>query len=90
MHQTLDTALDGQLARLLGVVGRGGLGRPAVQVEPEALHFVDVALLLVAGDAEVEIVADGAVVARLHALLTVVARVHKLVLTLETERNINK
>ena len=85
VDQALDAPLDGQLARLLGVVGCRVLGRPAVQVEPEALHLVDVTLLLVAGDAQVEVVADGAVVACLHALLTVVARVHKFVLTLQTK-----
>ena len=39
-----------------------------------------VALLLVAADAEVKVLADRAVVARLHALAAAVAVVHKLVL----------
>ena len=41
-----------------------------------------VALLLVAADAEVKVLADRAVVARLHALAAAVAVVHKLVLAL--------
>jgi hypothetical protein len=36
-------------------------------------------------DAEVEVVADGAVVPGLHALRAVVARVHELVLTLRVQ-----
>ena len=83
VHQALDAPLDAQLARFDRVVGgAGGLGGTAIKVEAQPLHFVEVALLLVAGHAQVKVVAHGAVVARLYALLAVVARVNELVLAL--------
>ena len=42
-----------------------------------------VAVLLVADQTQVKVVADGAMVAGLHRLLARVARVHKLVLALQ-------
>lgn len=83
VHQRLDAALDGLLARLLRVSLLHVAGRGAhVEVEAELLHLVGVALLVVAGHAEVEVVADGAVVARLDVRLAAVASVHELVLAL--------
>lgn len=86
MYQRLYAALDGQLARLLRVgllhVARG---RAHVDVETQLLHLVRMAFLLVAGHAEVEVVADGAVVARLDVRLAAVAGVDKLVRALVVE-----
>ncbi len=67
----------------LRIISGGRIAATAVQVKAQPLHLVGMAVLLVAGHAQVEIVADGAVVARLHRLLAGVARVHKLVLTLQ-------
>ena len=66
----------------LRIAGGRHLGGSAVEIEPELLHFVLVALLFVAADAQVKVLADRAVVARLHALAAAVAVVHKLVLAL--------
>ena len=85
VHQALDAPLDAQLPRLLRVVGGHGLAAAAVQVEAELLHLVGVAVVLVAGDAQVEVLADSAVVARLHRLGARVAVVHELVLALGKE-----
>ena len=54
----------------------------SIEVESKLLHLVRVAVLAEALDAEVVVVADGAVVPRLHALRAVVARVDEFVLTL--------
>ena len=70
----------------LRIVGCRRFCGPAVQIKTELLHFVSVALLLVATHAQVKVIAHGTVEARLHALLAVVAVVHKLVLALETNR----
>ena len=87
VHQRLDAPGDGLFARLdrvgrVGAVGRVGTAA-VVQVEAEAFHLVQMALVVVAGHAQVKVVADGAVVPGLHRLFAVVARVHKLVLALE-------
>jgi hypothetical protein len=67
----------------LRIISGGRIAATAVQVKAQPLHLVGMAVLLVAGHAQVEIVADRAVVACLHRLLAGVARVHKLVLTLQ-------
>ena len=82
VNQRLDAALDGQFSRLLRVGGGSGLTAASVQVEPELLHLVGVAVLLVAGHTQVEVVADRAVVAGLDGLDAGVAVVDELVLAL--------
>lgn len=83
VDEGLDAPLDGQLAGFLRVglfhVAGGGAD---VQVEPQLLHLVRMALLVVAGHAEIEVVADGAMVARLDVGLAAVAGVDELVLAL--------
>ena len=66
----------------LWIISCRSIPAPAVQIKAQLLHLVGVAVLLVAGHAEVKVVADGAVVAGLHRLLAGVAGVHKLVLAL--------
>ena len=88
VHQRLDAPLDGQLPSLLRVGGRvGGVAATSVQVEPELLHLVGMAVLLVASDAQVEVVTDRAVVPGLDRLDTSVAVVDKLVLALERDKH---
>jgi hypothetical protein len=82
VHQTLDTALDGKFPRLLRVRGCRRVSASSVQVETKLLHLVRMTVLLVAGDAQVEVVADRAVVPRLHRLDAGVAVVHELILAL--------
>ena len=64
VDEALDAPLDAQLPRLLGVVRWHGLA-PA-PVKPKLLHLMGVAIVLVAGHTEVEVLADGAVVPGLH------------------------
>ena len=66
MDEALDAPLDAQLPRLLGVAGRHSLTPTPVKVKAKLLHLVGVAVVLVAGNAEVEVLADGAVVTGLH------------------------
>ena len=80
VDQALDAPLDAQLPRLLGVVRWHGLA-PA-PVKPKLLHLMGVAIVLVAGHTQVEVLANGAVVSRLYGLGARVAVVHKLVLAL--------
>ena len=82
VHQGLDTPLDRQLPRLLRVVRRRDIAAASVQIEAQLLHLVGVAVVLVAGHAKVEVLADGAVVARLHGFGAGVAVVDELVLAL--------
>ena len=67
---------------LLGVARGHCLAAAPVQVEPELLHLVRVAVVLVARHTQVKVLAHGAVVPRLHGLGARVAVVHKLVLAL--------
>ena len=66
VDQALYAPLDAQLPRLLGVARRHGLAVAPVQVEPKLLHLVRVAIVLVAGHTQVKVLANRAVVARLH------------------------
>ena len=88
MNQTLNTPLNALLPRLLRIGGSSSRVSTStiIQTKPsgQLLHLVRVTVLLVAGHAEVEVVADGAVVARLHSLGAGVAVVDKLVLALNT------
>ena len=89
MHQRLDAALDGDLAAAAGV-GAALLGARALAGAEDAallLHLVRVVVLLEAVHAQVEVLADGAVVTVLHALLARVARVDELVLALRVEKS---
>ena len=58
------------------------LAAAPVHVEPELLHLVRVAVVLVARHTQVKVLTHGAVVPRLHGLGARVAVVHKLVLAL--------
>ena len=82
VDKALDAPLDAQLPRLLGVACGHRLAPAPVKVKPKLLHLVGVAVVLVASDTEVEVLADGAVVPRLHRFGASVAVVHKLVLAL--------
>ena len=87
MNQTLNTPLNALLPRLLRIGGSSSFSTSTIiQTKPsgQLLHLVRVTVLLVAGHAEVEVVADGAVVARLHSLGAGIAVVDKLVLALNT------
>ena len=66
MDEALDAPLDAQLPRLLRDACRNSLAPAPVKVEPKLLHLVGVAVVLVASHAEVKVLADGAVVSRLH------------------------
>ena len=66
MDEALDAPLDAQLPRLLRVACRHSLAPAPVKVEPELLHLMGVAVVLVASHAEVKVLTDGAVVSRLH------------------------
>ena len=85
MHQRLYAALDGDLAAAAGVGAALLRARALAGAEDGALllHLVRVVVLLEAVHAEVEVLADGAVVPVLHALLARVARVDELVLALQ-------
>lgn len=86
MHQRIDASLYGELPGLVRVLFLVAAGRRAVvQVQAELLHLVRMAVLVVALYAEVEVVADGAVVTGLDVGLAVVASVDELVLALVVE-----
>ena len=82
VNQTLDAPLDAQLPRLLRVVSGWTVTARISQVKPELLHLVRMSVLLVATNTEIEVFADGAMVASLHWLGAGIAVVHELVLTL--------
>ena len=90
MHQRLDAALDGDLPAAAGRIAALPLGARALAGAEDAallLHLVRVVVLLEAVHAQVEVLADGAVVTVLHALLARVARVDELVLALRVEKS---
>ena len=66
VDQALDAPLDAQLPRLLGVARWHRLAPASVKVKPKLLHLMGVAVVLVASHTEVKVLADGAVVSRLH------------------------
>ena len=83
MYQALDASSDGILSVVVRI--RLAVSVTSVQVEAEFLHSVGMPVFAEALDAKVEVVANGAMVACLDTLGTVVAGVDKLVLTLSVE-----
>jgi hypothetical protein len=91
VHQRLDTPSNGLFARLDRIISICALGRAAVvKIESQPFHFVEMALVVVASDAQVEIVTDGAMVSGLNRFLAVVTGIHKLILALKKIISINK
>ena len=66
VHQALDAPLYAELPRLLWVAGGRGVAARVAEIKAELLHLVGMAVLLVAADTEIKVLADGAVVASLH------------------------
>jgi len=83
VYQALDASSDGILSIVVRI--RLAVSVATVQIEPEFLHSVRMAVFTEALDAQVEVVANGAVVSRFDALGAVVAGVDELVLTLSVE-----
>jgi hypothetical protein len=80
VHQRLDAPLDRKLAGFLRVrllhIARG---RAHVDIQAQLLHLVRMTFLLVALNAQIEVVAHSTVVTGLYMGLAAVARVHELV-----------
>lgn len=53
-----------------------------IQAQPQLIHLVLMAFSVVAGDAQIIVLTDGAVEARLHVVFTLVAGVDEAVLAL--------
>jgi hypothetical protein len=83
VNKRLDTTLDRQFSGFLWVSLFGIRRRRAiVQIESQFLHLVVVPVFLVAGNAQVEIVADGTVKSRFDLRLAIVTSVHETVSSL--------
>ena len=66
VHQALDAPLDTQLPGFLRVAGGRGVTARVSEIETKLLHFVRMSVLLVAGNTEIKVFTDRAVVASLH------------------------
>lgn len=66
MDQALDTSLYAQLPGLLWVACRRHLTTTSIKIKPKLLHLVRMTILLIASHAQVEVLADSAVVSCLH------------------------
>ena len=82
MNQTLDTSLDCSQSVRISVLVRCVGGRVAAEVEAQFVHAMRMAFALETGDAEIEIVANRAMVTSFHTLGTRIAGVYKFVLVL--------
>lgn len=82
MYQALNTSLDRRYAVWIAICLVASAAGISSQIKPKPIHFMGMAVPLVAIYAKVEIVALGAMISRFYALGAIIACVNELVLAL--------
>ena len=82
MYQALNTSLDRRYAVWIAICLVASAAGISSQIKPKPIHFMGMAVPLVAIYAKVEIVALGAMISRFYALGAIIACVDELVLAL--------